>query len=1166
MLDEICIADQSLQVNTNKLKPKKIISAHAYKDQHIAQVMHNSVALKIFGFRTDELHLTKRYVNGEMGFYSRTPTKRQDWEMLLLKHFPDMYDAKSPHERHANFSMQIKVTHAGFKPYEDFFYYDQDQGLECVNWWEPPDWIKTERGMLPSIDTGVPYGQLPEFMDALFCHLFPDLRDRQIVKRWFKQTLEPRRPNVALCLIGLSRCGKSALMQLLSALHGHNAHTAYNIEQFSTNNFVMGSLEDKTLTILSEGQCQDSSLQVMKNFVNNPYFNVNQKNVKERLLKNYNSLAITTDKDNALRKADQALLNRFIIPRMGNELLENADVTMEDGRKVRFLPEWVMRTYNMTEKNDAKQSLRDTVALGRYLQSFEDTTINLNSPDVVGYHDKLQGFDNFMLELDDWECRILKEHIAPEAIRREPSITNKYEFTSAHVKNIIAEANLNTSMKLDLMAAKHNSVNLTNIKPMGKRNTVFLDISRVGTTKQLTLKIDVEFTQYLLDIDGPTPTKPTPPDPKPEPVKPKEPDPTDAIICGAPVTTSLIAGYCFIDFEFQLHCKTPRLMACVLRTASEEKRYWLWQSDTTELSQQILRLNEQNYTFVTFTDAEARCFYQLNLNPLSMKWIDCQIMGLPFYHSSKEFQNFAVHNALPEEPFDFDELSEEELAEHDDKSRRKRSASLLGFYRFFCNKDPTSLSLHKEAIRQLIINMKPQDLVDPAEQKEIMQYCASDVTVLHELFIEQIHKLVAVTGRTVDDVIAYYTDFTQHRIRCCDMSYHGLPINQTVYNDLCKTYTTRVEAEQAGLPKFYRYNPPKFYVTKPKFGQLKEPGSYTQDQELFERYVMDNNLRANWPKTEKGALKCDEATLQKYSSYPEINALWTAKKRIKQIEQFKPDENGNPKINKFLTMENGILLQHPEFGTFGAATSRNAAKTSTFIMGMERKLRGEILGCLPGMVLLQPDFSAQEVWIGGALSGDKNMLKAAFEDPYIAAGKEAGVIPSHGNKKSHSAERDIFKTIVLAGFYGMGHETLKIKLKKNDDEVRKLRNFIRKHYATFYIWQQEFLIRHKKSRYYELADGWPMLDNQKSTGTYKTTTAMNFPIQGHGAVILRKVVELFYANRPKNTRLIYTLHDEFGVLCPTESEAVIKEFMTEIMQAACKHYFPSYDPPRVGFK
>ena len=311
-------------------------------------------------------------------------------------------------------------------------------------------------------------------------------------------------------------------------------------------------------------------------------------------------------------------------------------------------------------------------------------------------------------------------------------------------------------------------------------------------------------------------------------------------------------------------------------------------------------------------------------------------------------------------------------------------------------------------------------------------------------------------------------------------------------------------------------------------------------------------------------------TLEDFATIPEIEQFRKGKKRIQNIQFFKPDRDGIPTISKSVTESDGILWQHPEFMAFGCATSRNAHKSKTFIMGMEKNLRKELLKAPEGFVILQPDFSAQEVWIAGALSQDKNQLNAAHEDPYVHFAKAGGYIPPDGTKDTHKKERDICKTVVLASFYGMGFDSLKNKLQLPEGVVQVLQQFNKVFYAQFFVWRDKFVKDHKNLRYAALLDGWPLLDNLDKHGNHKTCPCMNFPIQGTGAMIMRRVVDLFYQNRHRlnsnEVRLIFTLHDEFGVLCPKECEIEVQDFMRQIMQDACRFYFPKFDPPRVGFK
>jgi hypothetical protein len=642
-----------------------------------------------------------------------------------------------------------------------------------------------------------------------------------------------------------------------------------------------------------------------------------------------------------------------------------------------------------------------------------------------------------------------------------------------------------------------------------------------------------------------------------------------------------MSKYCFIDFEFQLHCKNPKLVCVVLKWKDGVDDctfpYWLWhnEEDREQLLCRLIILNRSGFTFVSFTDAEARCFYALGLDPLQFKWIDAQILGYPFFHSSKEFGQYAQDNFwIDEEDFWWNdesvETDSEQIEKTADKNLRRKAASLLGFYEFFCKESVEAFTGQKDLVRHLIINAKSEDEFDAQTQQQILDYCASDVELLRKLFIAQVQKWQEVANISEEEVVKRFRSFTDFRIRMASVSWHGLPINKAVYEQLTQTYQTRIEEEQGKLPDFYRYEPPQPYKIKAKRGQIRVPGHYIQDYTKFVLFLRRHQLDHDWPRTPTGKFSTDEKVLSQFQVVPEIEDFWLGRKRMKHIEFFKPDENGVPKIAQFVTEENGMLWQHPEFGTFGTNTSRNAHKTKTFIMGMERNLRKTLLGCPEGMVVLQPDFSAQEVWIAGALSGDKNQLRAAFEDPYLFFGRVAGIVPENGDKYTHERERDICKTVVLAAFYGMGFQSLKNKLQLPTAQVRDLQQKNRELYATYFQWRDKFLADHQRTRYYELPDGWPLLHNQKPNGEYKVCPAMNFPIQGTAAVIMRKVVDLFFERGKfpafKEVRLIYTLHDEFGVLCPIQYKHETQEFMKKIMQSACRHYFPALEPPRVGFK
>jgi DNA polymerase I-like protein with 3'-5' exonuclease and polymerase domains len=90
-------------------------------------------------------------------------------------------------------------------------------------------------------------------------------------------------------------------------------------------------------------------------------------------------------------------------------------------------------------------------------------------------------------------------------------------------------------------------------------------------------------------------------------------------------------------------------------------------------------------------------------------------------------------------------------------------------------------------------------------------------------------------------------------------------------------------------------------------------------------------------------------------------------------------------------------------------------------------------------VLAYIDYSQQEFCIAAALSKDPEM-KAAYEsgDPYLAFAKQAGAVPLEATKSTHKAARDLFKACVLGVQYGMGPDSLALRIGKSTPYAKEL--------------------------------------------------------------------------------------------------------------------------------
>jgi DNA polymerase I len=102
---------------------------------------------------------------------------------------------------------------------------------------------------------------------------------------------------------------------------------------------------------------------------------------------------------------------------------------------------------------------------------------------------------------------------------------------------------------------------------------------------------------------------------------------------------------------------------------------------------------------------------------------------------------------------------------------------------------------------------------------------------------------------------------------------------------------------------------------------------------------------------------------------------------------------------------------------FRAKTGRNQPSNSRFIFGPSTWLRG-LIKPEPGRAVAYVDWSQQEFGIAASLSGDRAMMEAYLPgDPYLAFGQQAGQIPPDGTKKTHAADRELFKACVLARIF-----------------------------------------------------------------------------------------------------------------------------------------------------
>jgi len=362
----------------------------------------------------------------------------------------------------------------------------------------------------------------------------------------------------------------------------------------------------------------------------------------------------------------------------------------------------------------------------------------------------------------------------------------------------------------------------------------------------------------------------------------------------------------------------------------------------------------------------------------------------------------------------------------------------------------------KESMRKLAMRGGPWS---EYERRALLDYCASDVNALAKLLPAMLPELdlsraVACRGRFMAAVAR--------------MEWAGVPIDTETLSRLRAGW----ESIQDRL----------IQSVDSRFGVF--------DGRTFEAARWAGWLARSgipWPRFESGALMLDDDTFREIArSHADVALMRELRHSLSQLrlEDLAVGSDGR----------NRVLLS-----PFGASSGRNTPSNSRFIFGPSTWLRG-LIKPEPRMALAYVDWSQQEFGIAAALSGDGAMMDAYRSgDPYLAFGKQAGRIPADGTKRTHAAERDLFKACVLGVQYGMGPEALARRIGKPTAYGRELLRLHRETYPKFWRWSDGAESHAMLLGRLHTVFGWTL----RIGADANPRSLRNFPCQANGAEMLR---------------------------------------------------------------
>lgn len=235
---------------------------------------------------------------------------------------------------------------------------------------------------------------------------------------------------------------------------------------------------------------------------------------------------------------------------------------------------------------------------------------------------------------------------------------------------------------------------------------------------------------------------------------------------------------------------------------------------------------------------------------------------------------------------------------------------------------------------------------------------------------------------------------------------------------------------------------------------------------------------------------------------------------------------------------------------FSARSSRSQPKTSENIPNATKALRS-LLAPHEGEVLLHRDWSNAEYGIAAALSGDNRRWDHyTHRDVYLVRAADFGFCKYDATKETHRALRNKFKPVVLAGQYGQTPNGLASALGISVRQAKLYQEREARLYPMYHQWLAMNAENRAFDGFVETECGWKLwIPNSPSA--HDIRTAINLPIQGNGAEIMRLGCCLA---TERGIDLGGSVHDAFFYTAPEDSWEEVDLAMKRCMDEACQTF------------
>jgi DNA polymerase I len=413
---------------------------------------------------------------------------------------------------------------------------------------------------------------------------------------------------------------------------------------------------------------------------------------------------------------------------------------------------------------------------------------------------------------------------------------------------------------------------------------------------------------------------------------------------------------------------------------------------------------------------------------------------------------------------------------------------------------PVMPKSHKQNMRERVLLGGPYDAQD---REDILVYCAEDVDatlLLLKAMEGEINLLAALERGRYSKAVAR-------------MEWSGIPVDLRLFHDLREhwvEFRTELVAQVEAEHCFGVYVPRK--------------SSFSFNYNAFDAFLVKEGLDGIWKRTSSGRACLKDAYVKEMAMmFPRLEPLRALRKTLSGLNTLDPPVGCDGRNRSSIR-------------PFAAKTSRNQPRTRDMVMCFPAWARS-LMRAEPGYALLYVDLASAEFGIAAALSRDPAMMDDYRKgDPYLNLGKRMGLLPPHATKESHRLERELLKVVCLGAQYGMGPQTLALKLKVSLEEAEGLLQLHRRAYPRY--WQYVDAVVEAAGFEHQI---WTCLDwRLNDAHREKINSLRNFPMQAGCAEILRLACCLATA---AGLEVVAPFHDAILVHVPIEEVDQALEFV-----------------------